>query len=343
MGRRSQSWGRKPVLLIAFTLATSAMLCFALVAYLGLAGMLGGLALFGLIVLLRGLGFGSAMAAVPPTAVAYIANVTPDEESRVKGMSGVGAAQGIAMVLGSVAGGALSTFGLMTTLIAVPVILGVGLLLLAFRLRPEPQTELIQDPQHVSPFDARIWPFLVAGFGMFTSLGFVQIITGFLIQDRFDLTSNYGLATGGALLAAGLGMVVAQAVVVPRTGWHPVKLLRVGATIAAVGFALLIPEFPMAALIGSIGLVGFGLGIAVPGYTAGPTLEVSPEEQGGMGGLISATNGLTFVIAPTAGTALYGINPTLPIAIACGAMVLVTCFVFFNPQLARSRRHSPTG
>ncbi|MFT4216508.1 MAG: hypothetical protein QM619_04895 [Micropruina sp.] len=69
-GRRSQSWGRKPVLVAAFALATTTMTAFALVAWLGMAGLLTGTGLFALFVLLRGIGFGSAIAAVPPTAQA---------------------------------------------------------------------------------------------------------------------------------------------------------------------------------------------------------------------------------------------------------------------------------
>ncbi|MFT3877193.1 MAG: MFS transporter [Propioniciclava sp.] len=240
-GRRSQSWGRKPVLVAAFALTCITMILFAALAWMGMTGALTGAALFASFVLLRGVAFGTAIAAVPPTAQAYIADVTTDETARVKGMSGVGAVQGIAMVGGAVLGGVLSAFGLMAPLIAVPVLLAAGLALLALRLRREPRHELIETPARVSPFDTRVWPFLVAGFGMFTALGFVQVITGFLVQDRLGLdASSTGLVTGGALLTAGLGMIVAQGVVVPRSGWAPATLLRVGVTTALAGFLTLI-------------------------------------------------------------------------------------------------------
>ncbi|MEZ3161334.1 MFS transporter [Microbacterium sp. BWT-B31] len=180
-GRRSQSLGRKPVLVAAFVLATVAMILFALLAWLGMSGAITGVTLFLLFVALRGIGFGTAIAAVPPTAQAHIADVTPDGKTRVKGMAGVGAVQGIAMIGGSVIGGALSALGLIAPLIAVPVLLLAGLALIVFRLRREPRHELIETPTRVSPFDSRVWPFLLAGFGMFTALGFIQVITGFII------------------------------------------------------------------------------------------------------------------------------------------------------------------
>ena len=335
-GRRSQSWGRKPVLVFAFTLAVVTMALFALTAFWGMNGMISGAVLFLLFVLLRGIGFGAALAAVPPTAQAYIADVTPDETARVKGMAGVGAVQGIAMIAGSVVGGVLSAFGLITPLIVVPILLLAGLGIVAFRLRKEARTELIEKPARVRPFDRRIWPFLVAGFGMFTALGFIQVITGFIVQDRLGLAAaQTGLVTGGALLAAGVGMVVAQAVVVPRSGWTPPTLLRVGGLTASVGFGLLIVDLGAVALFAAILIIGLGLGTAMPGYTAGPTLLVRRDEQGGLAGLIGATTGLTFVVAPTLGTSLYGVWPALPILIGAVIMVLVTVFVWVHPRFRR--------
>ena len=122
------------------------------------------------------------------------------------------------------------------------------------------------------PFDPTRRPFLLAGFGMFTALGFIQVITGFVVEDRLGLDAQTtGLVTGGALLAAGVGMILAQAVIVPRSGWTPPTLLRVGGTIALAGFLLLIMDAGPVPLFSSILIIGLGLGIAMPGYTAGPT------------------------------------------------------------------------
>lgn len=332
-GRRSQSWGRKPVLVAALGLGTITMVLFAAVAKLGMTGVVTGWTLFVLFVVLRGLGFGTAIAAVPPTAQAYIADVTPDEKARVKGMAGIGAVQGVAMVAGAVVGGSLSGLGLMAPLVAVPALLVIGLILVGFRLRREPSTTLISRPARVSPRDRRIWPFLVAGFGMFTALGFVQVITGFLVQDRLDLdAATTGVVTGGALLAAGLGMVAAQAVIVPRSRWTPVTLLRVGSAVALVGFVLLAIDAGAVLLVIALLLIGLGLGIAMPGFTAGPTLLVRRDELGGVAGLIGATMGLTFVVAPTASTALYGAWPVLPVIVAAVIMGLVAAFLLLHPR-----------
>ena len=332
-GRRSQSWGRKPVLVAALALAAVSMALFACVAAAGMRAALTGTALFALFLLLRGVGFGTAIAAVAPTAQAYIADVTTDEATRVRGMSGVGAVQGIAMMAGAVVGGALAGFGLLTPLIVVPILLFACLLLVATRLRREPRHELVADPARIRPSDPRVWPFLLAGFGMLTSLGCIQVITGFIVQDRLGLDARAtDLVTGGVLLAAGIGMVVSQSVIVPRSGWAPPTLLRVGSLVAVVGFVALVPDGGLWSMVAAILTIGLGLGIAMPGYTAGPTLLMRREEQGGLAGLIGATNGLTFVVAPAASTALYGIWPPLPIIIGAAIMVLVSLFVLTHPR-----------
>ncbi len=335
-GRRSQSWGRKPVLVAALVIAVVAMAGFLLVSALGMRGLVPAGLLFAMFVLLRGVGFGSAIAAIPPTAQAYIADITPDEATRTKGMAGIGAVQGISMIGGAAVGGALAGVGLIWSIAAVPVLLAVALVLIAARLRREPRHELIPEPATVRPTDPRVWPFLLAGFGMFTALGFMQVLIGFVVQDRFALTAELtGMAAGGSLLATGVGMVLAQGLIVPKSGWSPGSLLRIGTLVAFIGYVLLIPDLGIVLLVVAVLIVGLGLGIAMPGYTAGPTLLMHRDEQGSLAGLIGATNGLTFIIAPTASTLLYGTWAPLPIIIGATVMGLVALFTLTYHEFRR--------
>lgn len=341
-GRRSQSWGRKPVLIASLATCTAAMTLFAIIAAMGIGGSLSKTPLFIMFVLVRGMLFGTALAAILPTAQAYVADITSSEEERVRGMAGVGATQGIASIAGALVGGLLSGISLMVSVDMVPVFLFAGLLVVIFVLRRESRTELVDEPAHVSPFNPRVWPFLMAGFGMFTALGLIQIVTGFLVQDRLGLDADTtGLYTGGALLAAGIGMVIAQTVIVPHSKWAPSTLLRVGTLLGAAGFALLALNSGFALIVISVTVIGMGVGIAMPGYTAGPTLLMSREEQGGLAGLIGATNGLTYAISPAAGTAMYGLSPILPIAVGGAILVLVFAFVLIYPGFRRAPESAP--
>ena len=341
-GRRSQSWGRKPVLIASLATCTAAMTLFAIIAAMGIGGSLSKTPLFIMFVLVRGMLFGTALAAILPTAQAYVADITSSEEERVRGMAGVGATQGIASIAGALVGGLLSGISLMVSVDMVPVFLFAGLLVVIFVLRRESRTELVDEPAHVSPFDPRVWPFLMAGFGMFTALGLIQIVTGFLVQDRLGLDADTtGLYTGGALLAAGIGMVIAQTVIVPRSKWAPSTLLRVGTLLGAGGFALLALNSGFVLIVISVTAIGMGVGIAMPGYTAGPTLLMSREEQGGLAGLIGATNGLTYAVSPAAGTAMYGLSPILPIAVGGAILVAVFVFVLIHPGFRRAPESAP--
>lgn len=331
-GRRSMSWGRKPVLVTAMIVGAVAMTAFAVLSVLGSRGSVAPSVLFWLMILTRGVLFGGAIAAMIPTAQAYVANVTETQAARVRGMAGVGAVQGIAMIFGATLGGLLSAFGVLTPVIAVPIILTVGAVVVAVGLRPEPASALIAHPKRVHPLDPRVWPFLAAGFGLLSALGFIQVVSGFLMQDRLGLTSSEtGLMNGGALLLAGAGLAFAQAVVVPRLGRSPGWLLRFGAAIACVGFlVLLIDAGPAPLLIGML-ISGFGIGSALPGFSAGPSLLLAPDEQGGIAGLIGATSGLTFVVAPTLSTALYGVWGPLPVLIGAALLAVVVAFTGAHP------------
>lgn len=112
--------------------------------------------------------------------------------------------------------------------------------------------------------------------------------------------------------------------------------MRYGSLVGVVGFVVLLPDLGMAGIIASLAILGLGLGMAIPGYTSGPTLEMAPEEQGAMGGLISATNGLTYVIAPTLASISYGVNPLVPVVIGLVAISIVSVFVFTNRRLAQA-------
>jgi len=146
------------------------------------------------------------MSLSPAIAQAAIADVTVDSAARVKGMARLGVTQGVGQVIGSAVGGLLAIFGLMTPLVAVPVFLVLAVVLVHIRLQPQSPTELRKRPRTVKPTDRRVLPFLLCCAGMYLTLGVIQVIVGFLVQDRLDVTDDRaGLLTGLALLVAGAG------------------------------------------------------------------------------------------------------------------------------------------
>ncbi|MGO1526368.1 MAG: MFS transporter [Corynebacterium variabile] len=276
-----------------------------------------------------------AQAAIADVTTA--ADVTVDSAARVKGMARLGATQGVGQVIGSAVGGLLAIFGLMVPLVAVPAFLVLAVVLVRIRLQPQAPTELRKRPRTVKPTDRRVLPFLLCCAGMYLALGVIQVIVGFLVQDRLDVTDDRaGLLTGLALLVAGAGVVVSQAVIMPRSGWGPGTLLRVGASTAAVGFRLMVPAVPSAPLTAVLLYVGVGVvapGTATPGFTAGASLQVTPAEQGGVAGLVTAAMGLTMVLAPTTGTLLYELGGSVPVIAGAVVTALAAVGASVSPRL----------
>ncbi|MGI5130198.1 MFS transporter [Pseudonocardia sp. CA-107938] len=321
-GRRAATWGHRRVLLTSLVGAAAGLLAFAVVAAVGISGALAVPLLFALVLLTRGIAFGLSWAATPVTAQSYVAAVTTGPAERVRGMAVIGAAQGLALAVGPAVGGVLSLGGLLVPVFAAPVVLVAIAVLVRIGL-PAPPTRHTPGPAvRVSALDRRFRPFLAIGFGLYLALAVVLMIVGFVVQDRLHVgVHETGAVTSLMLLAAAGMLVVVQAAVVPRLGWTSSRLMLVGTTLMIVGMVAvgLAPTL----LLMSVGtaVLGTGMGFATPGVMAAPTLLATPEEQGAVAGLASASSALAFVLGPLVGTGLYGIAPLAPFVLGTGVLV----------------------
>ncbi|NJN17098.1 MAG: MFS transporter [Oscillochloris sp.] len=98
----------------------------------------------------------------------------------------------------------------------------------------------------------------------------------------------------------------------------------------------------MPLLVFSFVIAGFGLGLAMPGYTAAATLEVNPSEQGAAAGLMTAAQGFGAMSGPVLATSLYEIRPAYPYLLTCTLLGLVALAVWLHPRLRRITTHSTT-
>jgi DHA1 family tetracycline resistance protein-like MFS transporter len=326
-GRRSDAWGRKPLFTGALVGTALGLLCFAVAANLGITGLLAAPVVFVLFLLTRGVVFGTALAALPVAANAHIADVTPGERERVKGLSRVGASLGLGLVLGPALGGLLSRFGLLAALYTAPAVLALVAIVVWLGLPKETRHIDRPTPPKVSARDARMWPFLTVGLVIYLSISLLSMSIGFLVQDRLHLDAAVTAEiTGVVLLAGGLPMLVVQGFIVPKLPWSPLALLRVGMPVAGVGFAWLVFAPDLVSLIIGSTLSGVGHSLAVPGYNSAPSLLFGPNEQGGVAGLIGSANASTLIVGPVAATGLYQLAPPAPFVV--GAVVLLAAFVF---------------
>jgi DHA1 family tetracycline resistance protein-like MFS transporter len=335
-GRASDAWGRKRVLLVGMVGVALSFYAFNLVAQLGLGRALSGAMLFVLLLAARGIVFGSFMPAVLVSSQAYVADTTTGQSERTEGIAKIQAANGLGLVVGPALGGLLAGISLLAPLYFAPTATLIVAVLI-WRLLPTPERRAtLEASARLSPLDGRVWPFLVVGFSIFLSLGTANITVGFLFQDRLALSAQEtAQAVGLALLATGLAAALSQLVMVPRLGWSPSALLRAGIPVQVLAFVVLVFADSFLLLTLALVILGLGFGLSVPGYTAAPTLLVGNNEQGGVAGLISATNGLAFVLGPLLGTALYGLRPEYPYFFGAAVLTVVAVFAQLHPKVQR--------
>ena len=335
-GRRSDAWGRKRVLLCGLFGFSAGTFLFNSVLYLGLAGILTGSLLFIALVIAR-VTHASVMSASMPAANAYMADIT-DAASRTRGMAAAGAANNIGTILGPAVAG-LAVISLLTPLWVMAAIAFLnGLFVWRFLEEPpKHQTPVVRDRLKYS--DPRILPFIIIGIAMFTGMGLVQQTMGFRFQDALGLSAaetaqNFGFA----MMLSGASSLFSQAFIVQRFNLAPFTLLRFAIPLLIVAFTMMALLETQLWLTIAMMVQGLGMGLASPGFTAGASLAVSPEEQGAVAGVAGSCGPLGFTLGPFIGGALYTLSPTAPYFFAAGLFLIL--FLFMNQLGKRVRSHA---
>ena len=306
-GRRSDLWGRKRVLLVGLFGVGFGTGLFALVLYAGMQGWLTGVVLFVALILARVM-HASVMSASMPAANAFMADIT-DPANRAKGMGAAGAASNIGSILGPAIAG-LAVISLLTPLwVMAAMALLTGLFAWLFLAEP-PRHSKPPPSSRMKYSDPRIRPFLIVGVALFTGMGIVQQTMGFRFQDALNLTAAETVQQFGfAMMLSGAGSLFSQAVIVQRLSVPPFLLMAVMNTQFMLTVAMVI--------------LGLSMGLAGPGFMAGASLAVAPEEQGAVAGVAGSCAPLGFTLGPLLGGLMYQYDPTLPYSFAAGLYVIL--------------------
>ncbi len=333
-GRASDRWGRKRVMLIGMFGYALGTALFTGVFYLALIGIIAGLTAFFALVISRVM-HASVMSATMPASSAYMADITTPDQ-RTKGMGAVGAANNIGAILGPAVGGGLAFFSLLA-----PLWFGAGVILITAVVTmltlPEVPTRDFKGRKspRISYFDRRILSFVIVGVFMFMGFAIVQNTMAFRMQDALGLN---GIETARMF---GIGMILtavfslfSQAVLVQMLELKPFSLLRVAMPLLIAAFYLMSAYETQWTLLGSMALLGLGMGLAGPGFMAGASIAVSAEEQGAVAGVAGSCPPMGFTIGPLVGTSLYSLNPAYPFIFSLVIFCCLLVFVFL-PRTAR--------
>ena len=321
-GRLSDRYGRKPAILLGLLGNAAALIWFGLAKdyeWLFIARSAAGI----------------ASAAVLPSVMASIADVTTSEE-RGRGMGLMGAAMGLGFILGPAIGGVMGRHD-------TPFFVAGGLsfltCLFALVLLPESlQKSAAVEPdgeQHAwtSPRQIFRWTTLKSPFN---SLFLVAFFTAFSIAG-LEATFPLFIEAGWDYRQKEMGwmFMVMGAVVVPMQGALLGKLINrfgerriilVGLFFNALGLALLPNAFSFVTITGCLTITGIGNQLIRPTNSS----WISKETQMGQGtaiGIMDAFLSLGRILGPILGGWLYE-KGAYPYVVLAGILVIATLCLY---------------
>ncbi|MBN9481486.1 MAG: MFS transporter [Bordetella sp.] len=318
-GARSDSAGRRKVLLIAlagfavsyaalglFMSAALALVPATIVSFLGMTA--------------ARTAAGAFYAAVPPICAAVVADHTPPDR-RARAMGAVGAASAMGMVVGPGAAGLLAGWSLSASLIIVSA-LPVLAFAAVWRFLPADAPHETRRKSTLKLSDPRIRRAVVTAFCAMCGVVVCQVVVGFLALDRFGLSPNAAARAAGVALAVVGVVLFASQMVLRRLSWTPSRFIRIGGSVAAVGFVCAVFAAAPWQLWAAYGVIAAGMGWVYPSQSALAANAVEAHEQGAAAGAVGAAQGLGAVLGPLAGTAAYQAAHGAPYAVSA-VMILI--------------------
>lgn len=322
-GRASDRLGRRRILLLGTGGFTLAFIALSLFIDLALHALPSALLAFAGLLLGRGL-VGVFYAAIPVGGYALIAdNIEP--EHRARAIASLGAANACGLVLGPAIAALLARHSLSLPFYVLAVLPLLGFALLKARL-PRQELHLKQPPKSVRLSDPRLRRPLLVAFIAMLCVAMAQITVGFFALDRLGMEPARAAQTAGiALTLVGVALIASQ-LLVRQLEWPPLRMIRVGALVAALGFATSIVAAQAWVLWLGFFVAAAGMGWIFPSFAALASNAVDAAEQGATAGSVGAAQGLGVVVGPLAGTLIYGLEPRLPYLLAALLLVLVACW-----------------
>jgi MFS family permease len=348
--RRSDTVGRKPMMMLGMAGFGVSMICCALVVSAGVRHLLPVMAVFILFLLSRAI-FGLVGSASNPASQAYVAERTTREE-RTEQMGQLAGAFGLGTVTGPFVAPlfVLPFVGMAGPMIAFAVI-AAGMYYALWRYLPEErkgplqppasQDSITPEPSRYEPKpgsslwrDPRLMPFLLFGFLVASAQTVNGQTLGFLIIDKLKLppmkAQEFIAVAMGAGAASGL---VGQFGLIRLFQMQPRHLIRWGAGLAGVANLIIAFAPTYWAVVVGYALASLGFGFCRPGFTAGASLSVEGNEQARAAGAIAAINGSSVIVAPLLGVSLYKLFHPTPYLMNLVVLAGLLAYAWWNPVL----------
>jgi len=338
---KSDHHGRKTLTMMGVSGFVVSMLLCGIALFAGLHHWIGGAVTFGTFAILRAI-YGGLGCATPSATQAYLASRTR-RSGRVAALSALSSSFGLGTIIGPAVAPlfVLPLVGLAGPLFAFS---GIGLAVVIAILLWLPNDRygrraghgaamsypsLATPPTGASVLaataprrtkrlkwnDERIRNWIIAGVAAGHAQAAILTCLGFFVIDRLHLPPWGSEGPISIVMMAGaVATLGAQWGLIPRLNLSPRALILWGAIIAAVGLIGTMLSHDLYGITIGFAIASLGFGFTRPGFTGGASLAVPLGEQGGVAGVITAANGISYVLAPTIGISLYGLNHDLPFA-----------------------------
>lgn len=329
-GRRSDEWGRRISILIGVGGYCFSALLLVLFFSLSQAGIISVDTLY-LCLFVSRLLQAFLIAAMLPAITAYVIDITSAEE-RAVGLSQTGAAHGV----GAIAGPSLVALAvwnlLMPLYVAVALALFIAIMVARYLVEPVKRHDVsatTRTQARLGYFDPRYSHLLLVGVFIYLGMAVSTQMMGFYLPYVLGLEISKSAASLGLVQAMMAGSTVfGQLVLVQRLSWLPLRLLKVGVPLMALGFVLLASASSLLQICLGVMLLGLGLGIGGPGFSAAVSLSVGPDEQGAIAGFLAACPALGYVLGPFGAGVLYEWHPRAPFVLVVLLLVAIWSILF---------------
>lgn len=345
---QSDHHGRKALTIMGVSGFVVSMLLCGIDLFAGLHGWIGGALTFGLFGIFRAI-YGGLGCATPSATQAYLASKTR-RSGRVAALSALSSSFGMGTIIGPAVAplfvlpvvglsGPLFAFALIGAVVVTATIVwlpndrygrkvGRGAAMSYPSLATPPTGASVvaatapRRAHRLKWNDPRIRAWIVAGVVAGHAQAATLTCLGFFVIDRLRLTPSGSEGPISIVMMAGAAATLgAQWGLIPRLRLAPRALILWGAAIAAAGLLGTMLSDDLYGITIAYALACLGFGFTRPGFTAGASLAVPLVEQGAVAGVITAANGISYVLAPAIGISLYTLGPNLPFA-ACTILLL---------------------